>query len=83
MQKTYVPALERLLSIKTISVSTGPIDASAMMKTLVQDNKAVVNSLTTAYNTAEEAGEFGLSNILQDRISAHKKHGWMLESFTK
>lgn len=83
MQKTYVPSLERLLSMKTISVSTGPVDASAMMKALVQDNKAVVNSLTIAYTTAEEAGEFGLSNILQDRISAHKKHGWMLEAFTK
>jgi len=83
MQKTYVPSLERLLSMKTISVSTGPVDAAAMMKSLVQDNKTVVNSLTTAYNTAEEAGEYGLSNILQDRISAHKKHGWMLEAFTK
>lgn len=83
MQKTFIPSLERLLSVKTISVSTGPVEASVMMKQLLQDNKKVMESLQAAYTFAEEAGEFALSNIIQDRLSAHAKHGWMLESFTK
>ena len=83
MQKTFIPSLERLLSVKTISVSTGPVEASVMMKQLLQDNKKVMESLQAAYTFAEEAGEFALSNIIQDRLSAHAKHGWMLESFTQ
>lgn len=83
MQKTFIPSLERLLAVKTISVSTGPVDASTMMKQLLEDNKSAMSSLQQAYELAEQANEFALSNIIQDRLSAHAKHGWMLESFTK
>ena len=83
MQKTFVPSLERLLSVKTISVSTGPVDASSMMKQLLQDNNAAMKSLQVAYELAEQEEQFALSNIIQDRLSAHSKHGWMLISFTQ
>lgn len=83
MQKTFVPSLERLLSVKTISVSTGPVDASSMMKQLLQDNNAAMKSLQVAYELAEQEEQFALSNIIQDRLSAHSKHGWMLTSFTQ
>lgn len=83
MQKTFVPSLERLLSVKTVSVSTGPVDASTMMKQLLQDNNAAMKSLQVAYELAEQEEQFALSNIIQDRLSAHSKHGWMLTSFTQ
>lgn len=83
MQKTFIPSLERLLAVKTISVSTGPVDAATMMKQLLEDNKSVMSSLQQAYELAEQVDEFALSNIIQDRLSAHAKHAWMLESFTK
>jgi DNA-binding ferritin-like protein len=36
-----------------------------------------------AYKIAEEAGEIGVSNFLQDRVIQHQKHGWMLKSTLK
>ena len=33
-----------------------------------------------AYDEAGNQQEFGLQNYIQDRMMAHKKHGWMLRS---
>jgi DNA-binding ferritin-like protein len=49
----------------------------------MNDNQRVLKSLTEAYETAEKQKKYGISNILQDRITAHEKHGWMLRSFVK
>lgn len=58
-------------------------DGLVMMSRLQNDNERVLHSLNQAYETAEKQKKFGISNILQDRITAHEKHGWMLRSFTK
>jgi DNA-binding ferritin-like protein len=47
---------------------------------LIAANDKVLSSLIECYEMAEEAKEYGLSNFLQDRITAHKKHGWMLKA---
>lgn len=57
--------------------------ASVMLSNLHRDNKKVIESLTEAYKMCERFSEFGVSNFLQDRITAHKKHEWMLRSFLK
>jgi DNA-binding ferritin-like protein len=36
-----------------------------------------------AYKIAEDSGEIGVSNFLQDRVIAHQKHGWMLKATAK
>jgi DNA-binding ferritin-like protein len=54
-----------------------------MVVVLEQDNRTVLASLLTAYQIAEEQGEIGISNILQDRLSAHEKHGWFLRASAK
>jgi DNA-binding ferritin-like protein len=36
--------------------------------------------LKNAYRLANDHDELGLANYLQDRIDAHKKHGWMIRS---
>lgn len=51
-----------------------------MIQVLYDDNQIVLNSLRAAYQAAENAGEIGLSNYLQDRYDAHMKHGWQLRS---
>jgi DNA-binding ferritin-like protein len=43
----------------------------------------VLASLREAYELAEEFDEIGLSNFIQDRYDAHKKHAWMLNSLLK
>jgi starvation-inducible DNA-binding protein len=54
-----------------------------MFKQLSADNIKVLESLTLAYNQAEKDKKFGISNFLQDRITAHEKHGWMIRSHIK
>ena len=54
-----------------------------MLNTLLNDNNSVLVSLLKAYKLAEAAGEIGISNSIQDRITTHQKHGWMLKSLTK
>jgi len=57
--------------------------AMDMFKQLSADNIKVIESLTVAYIQAEKNKKFGISNFLQDRITAHEKHGWMIRSFIK
>ena len=54
-----------------------------MIKKLSSDNEKVLSSLYKAYELAEKEKKYGISNFLQDRITAHDKHGWMLRSFIK
>jgi len=63
----------------------GPDFASPlkMIKELELDNARLKTELTNAYKLAEDAGELGLSNFLQDRIDIHAKHGWFLKSIGK
>jgi DNA-binding ferritin-like protein len=54
-----------------------------MFNTLAGDNQIILASIRDAYESAEEYDEIGLSNYLQDRYDAHKKHAWMLTSLLK
>lgn len=60
-----------------------PADARNMFMDLSRDNDTVILALLQAYRTAETMGEIGISNVLQDRITAHQKHGWMIKSILK
>lgn len=58
-------------------------DARNMFMDLSRDNDTVILALLQAYRTAETMGEIGISNVLQDRLTAHQKHGWMIKSILK
>lgn len=58
-----------------------PLTAPGVMVVeLLAKNKQVINSLTSCYRLAESMGRLGISNFLQDRLTAHEKHHWMLQS---
>jgi starvation-inducible DNA-binding protein len=57
-----------------------PTDSTGMLQDLMTANETVLASLKQAYELANINKEDGLSNYLQDRITAHKKHAWMLRS---
>lgn len=81
---SYSPGtLTRLKELTTIEESEVVPDAKTMMLNLLQDNNKVLLSLTVAYQAADEDGELGIANFLQDRIQAHQKHGWMLKAVNK
>lgn len=80
----YAPtSLKRLVSMSDIEESDTIPDASAMLRTVKSDNDQFLASLVSAYDEAEKASEFGISNYIQDRIQAHEKHAWMLRAITK
>lgn len=80
----YAPtSLKRLVSMSDIEESDTIPDASAMLRIVKSDNDQFLASLVSAYDEAEKASEFGISNYIQDRIQAHEKHAWMLRAITK
>lgn len=62
---------------------TGQLSPVHMMRSLVLDNQIVIDSLTKAYEMAEQSKKIGVSNFLQDRVDIHEKHSWMLKSIIK
>jgi len=55
----------------------------AMAARLLEDNEKYLTMLIDVYKKAEAVDRLGLSNFLQDRIEAHRKHSWMLRATTK
>lgn len=76
-------SFSRFAELTTIQEQTGIPAAESMIVELLSDNYKVIASLTAAYNTAEEEKRFGISNFIQDRLTAHDKHKWMLTAFSK
>lgn len=77
----YAPAsFTELSRLSAIQDELGVPTMLEMIQVLYDDNQTVMNSLRVAYEAAEEAGEIGLSNYLQDRYDAHTKHAWQLRS---
>ena len=80
----YAPAAHRMLMELSIIKDDNTIpSALEMLSRLREDNQTLLNALRVCYQTAENAGQLGISNYLQDRIQAHEKHGWMLNSIVK
>ena len=83
-QDAYAPgSLGRFAELSSVQDENAVPSARDMVMKLVADNDIVRASLYDAYNAANAANEQGIANALQDRITAHDKHGWMLRSFLK
>lgn len=80
----YAPvSFSRLKELSTIEEETKIPQPMTMMTRLEADNKKLIESLTSAYKMAESNNKLGISNMLQGRIEAHEKWGWMLRSIIK
>lgn len=55
-------------------------DPHLMVVDLMMDNEKVLASLKQSYKLAESIDRLGISNFLQDRITAHEKHHWMMQA---
>lgn len=76
-------SMKRFLELTTIEEATNIPDGLVMISKLAADNERVISSLTKAYEMCEKHKHYAVSNMLQDRLTAHQKHGWMLRSFIK
>ena len=80
----YAPgSLGRMKELTTISDEVRVLSGIEMIQELLADNAKITATLTQAYTAAEEVKNFAVSNVLQDRLTAHSKHAWMLRSFLK
>lgn len=80
----YAPGtLNRLKQLSSVVEDEGLPSAVVMARNLFNENNKVLASLMTGYKMAEDQGELGISNFLQDRIQAHQKHAWFLRSVGK
>ncbi len=73
-------SLERMKELSSVSEDEKIPVALKMVENLIVANDAVMKTITEAYEMAEEQKSFALSNFLQDRLTAHSKHRWMLKS---
>lgn len=80
----YAPgSLSRYQELTSIQDQVDVVDAKVMVGMAMADNETVMDTIRNAYKAAEDAGEIGLSNFLQDRLDIHKKHAWMLRATAK
>ena len=73
----------KVKNYSTVQEDDTVVGAMQMIRNLLDANNVVLLSLMKAYKIAEDAGEIGVSNFLQDRVIAHQKHGWMLKATLK
>lgn len=81
---SYVPgSMARFISLSVIEEQLNIPEPRQMILELERDNKILIEQINKAYNAAEDLKKLGLSNYLQDRLTAHEKHGWMLRTTSK
>jgi starvation-inducible DNA-binding protein len=80
----YTPtSLKQLSGLTVVTEDETVMPALQMIKSLMDANSMVLASLMLSYRDADNASELGLANFLQDRITAHQKHAWMLKATLK
>jgi len=80
----YAPtSLMELYNYKTIVEDEDVKSVDAMFASLIAANTQVISSLNRLFEVASATNEQGLADFAAGRIDIHKKHGWMLRSYTK
>ena len=74
-------SLSRFLDMTRIDDELNVPEPTVMFQRLASDNDKLIEMLYMARSTADSIGAFGTVNYLEDRISTHEKHAWMLKSF--
>ena len=74
-------SLGRYAELAEVQDETAIPEAAIMFARLRKDNDVVIKNLYIARELADKMGAFGTVNYLEDRISTHEKHAWMLSSF--
>jgi starvation-inducible DNA-binding protein len=81
---TYTPgSFTRFSMLTQIDDETDIPDAQTMVLELQQDAEKMAKIFQMLFRMSEEAGEYGLSDFLGQRMDAYKKHAWMLRASAK
>lgn len=74
-------SLKQYLDMSRIKDELSIKEPPMMFGQLATDNDRLITLLYAARATADSIKAFGTVNYLEDRISTHEKHAWMLKSF--
>ena len=74
-------ALARYADLSVIEDENMFPDSSVMFKRLQVGNDKLIDLLYSCRTVADQIGAFGTVNYIEDRISVHEKHAWMIRSF--
>lgn len=72
--------LYRMTELSSIKEDEKIPVAAKMIDNLLTANEQLIEVITECYEMAEEQKSYSLSNFLQDRLTAHAKHNWMLKA---
>lgn len=72
--------LTRMLELSAVEEDEKIPVALKMIENLIAANETVMDSFTAVYEMAEKEKMYALSNYLQDRLTAHSKHRWMMKA---
>lgn len=79
---SFAPAsLSRFKELSRIEDELLIPESVIMFARLARDNDIVISTLYEARSIADSQGQFGVVNFLEDRITTHEKHRWMLKIF--
>ena len=73
-------SLSRVAELSNIIEDTKVVSTDVMFKNLQEANDILTQTITQTYELAEKEKACAYSNFLQDRLTAHAKHSWMLIS---
>jgi len=73
-------SLSRMIELSSIREDTKVADIEDIFANLIIANDITMNSIKETYDMAEKEQAFAYSNFLQDRLTAHAKHAWILKS---
>lgn len=77
----FAPAtLARMKELSVVMEDEKIPTAEKMVANLLTCNENLMNVVVEAYEMAESQKMYGLSNYLQDRITAHSKLNWMIKA---
>ncbi|MFP4314137.1 MAG: Dps family protein [Alphaproteobacteria bacterium] len=78
---SYAPNnYEEMAKIATLKPAGQTPDADGMVQILAEDNRAIVKTLINGLKAAEEQDDEASVDLMVERIRAHEKAAWMLES---
>lgn len=77
----FAPAsLARIIELSEIKEDTQIVKPEKMLQNLYDANEQVLACLDTCFDLAGKEKAWGWQNYVQDLITAHRKHRWMIRA---
>jgi len=76
-----VATLKEHLELSIVDEASGKEDAEEMVAVLIEDFKAVMDTLNSTMELASEAGDDRTEDLLNAQYQSLEKHTWMLSAF--